>query len=124
MLLATVLPTSRTEQRVVEEAKPQLQEAAEQLKEAGRSVAAEAKDHAREAVDEVKAVGSDATSNVKEQAESSAKQVKDDAAPLKLADVAGPQPVPAASSRSTRRRIFPEADLGIASTKLTLRICL
>ena len=79
LLLATVLPSSRTEQRLVDEAKPQLQGAADQLKEAGRSVAADAKDHAREAVDEVKAVGSDATSNVKDQAKSSTKQVKDDA---------------------------------------------
>ena len=49
VLLATVLPSSRTEQRVVAEANPQLQQAAQQLKQAGQDVASDARDHAREA---------------------------------------------------------------------------
>jgi hypothetical protein len=77
MLLATVLPTSRTEHRIVEEAKPQLQNAAGELKQAGRDVAADAKEHARDAVQEVKAAGADATENVRDQATESAQQVRD-----------------------------------------------
>jgi hypothetical protein len=34
------------------------------------------------------------------------------------------QPAAVALSRKTRRKILPEADFGIASTKLTFRICL
>jgi len=79
VLLATVLPTSRTEQRLVDEARPQLQGAADQLKTAGREVAESAKEHAREAAEEVKSVGSDATSHVRDQAQQSAQNVKADA---------------------------------------------
>lgn len=79
VLLATLLPTSRTERRVVEEAKPQLQGAAAELKDAGRDVATGVKDHAREAMDEVKSASSTAGANVRDQAEASAQHVKDDA---------------------------------------------
>jgi gas vesicle protein len=78
MLLATVLPSSRTEQRLADEAKPRLQEAGNALKEAGRDLAGDATDHAREAVQEVKAAGSEATSNVRDQTKQSAQQIKDD----------------------------------------------
>ena len=78
VLLATVLPGSRTEQRLVEEAKPQLQEAANQLTDMGRGVVSDAKDHAREAVEEVKSSGGEATASMREQAELSAQHVKDD----------------------------------------------
>jgi gas vesicle protein len=79
LLLATVLPSSRTEQRLVEDAKPQLQHAADQLKTASQEVATDAKEHARDAVEEVKSAGSDAASTVRDQAQHSAQQVKDDA---------------------------------------------
>ena len=79
VLLATLLPSSRTEQRVVAEAKPQLQQAAQQLKQAGQDVASEAKDHARDAAEEVKSSSTEAGSHVREQAEESAHRVKDDA---------------------------------------------
>jgi gas vesicle protein len=79
VLLATLLPSSRTEQRVVADAKPQLQQAAQQLKHAGQDVATEAKDHARDAAEEVKSSSTEAGSHVREQAEESAHRVKDDA---------------------------------------------
>lgn len=76
MLLATVLPKSEAEQRLVDEARPQIQQATEHLKDAGRDVAEGAKEHAREAMDEVKATGSEAAANVKQQASSSAEEVR------------------------------------------------
>jgi hypothetical protein len=79
-LLASLLPTSRTEQRVVEEAKPQVQGAAEQLKAAGRDVASDAADHARDAAEAVKSTGAEAGSHVRDQAEAAAQHVKDDRA--------------------------------------------
>lgn len=77
-LLATVLPKSQTEQRLVSEAKPQLQSAAEELKDAGRDVAGGAKEHAKDAIDEVKSAGSDATANVRDQVTESARNVRND----------------------------------------------
>jgi hypothetical protein len=79
MLFATVLPKSQTEQRLVSEAKPQLQQAAEELKGAGRDVAEGAKEHARDAVDEVKSAGSEATTHVRDQASESAQQIRSNA---------------------------------------------
>jgi ElaB/YqjD/DUF883 family membrane-anchored ribosome-binding protein len=79
VLLATVFPASRTEQRILDDARPQLQGAVDELKTAGREVAEGAKDHAREAVEEVKSAGSQATSQVRDQATQSAQQVKGDA---------------------------------------------
>lgn len=76
-LFATVLPKSRTEARLVDEARPQLQSAAEELKEAGRAVAADAKERTAAAVEEVKAAGSDATELVRDQARQSADRVRD-----------------------------------------------
>ena len=80
VLLATLLPTSRTEQRVVEEAKPQLHGAADQLKAAARDVASDAADHARDAAEAVKSTGTEAGSHVRDQAEAAAQHVKDDGA--------------------------------------------
>ncbi len=79
LLLATAFPSSRTEQRLMGEAKPQLQQAAGQLKEAGRDVAEDAKTHAQDAVAEVKAAGGEAGANVRDQAQQSAQHVKSDA---------------------------------------------
>jgi len=79
VLLATVFPSSHTEQRLLGEAKPQLQQAAEQLKGAGRDVAQDAKGHAQQAVEEVKAAGSEAGANVRQQAAESAGNVRSDA---------------------------------------------
>jgi len=78
LLFATLLPQSRTEQRVVEDAKPQLRQVADELKDAGREIASEAKDHAQEAAGEVKSTGADATSKVRNQAGRSAREVKDE----------------------------------------------
>jgi hypothetical protein len=76
-LLATVMPTSRTEQRLIEEAKPELTGAAEELKGAAREVASDAKTRASEAVGEVKAAGGDASTRVQEQAKESSGSVRD-----------------------------------------------
>jgi len=76
-LFATVLPKSRTEERLVDEARPQLQSAAEELKEAGRAVAADAKERTTSAVEEVKAAGSNATEAVRDQARESTDRLRD-----------------------------------------------
>ena len=48
-LFATVLPKSQTEQRLVDDARPQLQSAAQELKEVGRAVASDAKERSASA---------------------------------------------------------------------------
>jgi gas vesicle protein len=75
-LLATVFPKSSTEQRLVSEAQPQLQRAAEEAKNMGRDVAADARDEAQRATEAVKSAGSDAASSVKDQARSSTEEVR------------------------------------------------
>lgn len=79
MLAATVMPRSRTEQRLVQQAQPQLQHAKEELAQAGREVATDAKEHAREAADELKSVGNEAAGHMREQAQSSARTVTEEA---------------------------------------------
>jgi gas vesicle protein len=76
LLLATLMPKSETEQRLVQQAEPQLQQATEQLKEAGREIASDAKEHLQEATAEVKETGTEAASAVKDQARTSADEVK------------------------------------------------
>jgi hypothetical protein len=78
-LVASAMPKSRTEQRLVEQAKPQLQSAANELKEAGRDVAEGAKEHAQQAAQEVKSSSADAASQVKDQAQQSAQEVREQA---------------------------------------------
>ena len=75
-LLASVMPKSAAEQRLVDDVKPQLQGAAEELKGIGRDVAAGAKEQARSAMDEVKSAGTEAGARVKEQAQESAGAVR------------------------------------------------
>jgi hypothetical protein len=76
LLMATAFPKSSTEQRLVGEAQPQLQRAAEELKGAGRDIASDARDEAMRATEAVKSAGSDAASTVKDQARTSAEQVR------------------------------------------------
>jgi gas vesicle protein len=76
LLLATLMPKSETEQRLVQQAQPQLQQATEQLKEAGREIASDAKEHMQEAATQVKSTGSEAADAVRDQARSSAEEVK------------------------------------------------
>jgi Protein of unknown function (DUF3618) len=76
-LFATVLPKTRTEQQLVDEARPQLESAAEELKEVGRAVASDAKERTTSAVAEVKAAGETATESVRDQARESAEQLRD-----------------------------------------------
>jgi hypothetical protein len=75
-LLATLIPPSRTEQRLVSEAQPQLQHAADELKSVGRDVAEDAKEHARDAMDTVKSAGAEATQHVRDDAGDAADHVR------------------------------------------------
>jgi len=77
-LIASIFPETQTEQRLVDAAQPQIQHAAEGLKDAGRELADEAKQHGQEAAGEVRAAGTEAVENVKTQAQESAQQVKQD----------------------------------------------
>jgi Protein of unknown function (DUF3618) len=76
-LFATVLPKTRTEQQLVEEARPQLESAAEELKGVGRAVASDAKERTTSAVAEVKAAGENATESVRDRARESAEHMRD-----------------------------------------------
>jgi hypothetical protein len=76
LLLATVMPKSETESRLMEEAQPQVQSAMSELKEAGRDITSDAQEHARAAGEELKGAGSEAASHVKDQAQASADEVK------------------------------------------------
>jgi len=67
MLLATLFPETPTEHRMLDAAQPQLQHAAEGLKEASRDLAQDAKQHGQEAASELKNAGSDAASSVTQQ---------------------------------------------------------
>lgn len=78
-LLATVFPETRTEQRLVESAAPQIQHATDQLKDAGRELAQDAKQHGQEAMQEVKSTASDATSSVADEAKGAAQHVSNQA---------------------------------------------
>jgi gas vesicle protein len=84
MLLASLLPKSRTEERVAQQARPQLEGAMEQLKSAGQDVASQAKEHAQDAAQELKSTGTEAASNVAEQTRESSREV--------AADLRGGQP--------------------------------
>ena len=75
-LFATVLPRTRTEQHLVQEARPQLESAAEELKEVGRGIASDAKERTSSAVAEVKAAGESATESVRDQARESAEHMR------------------------------------------------
>ena len=67
MLLATLFPETPTEHRLLDAAQPQMQQAAEGLKEAGKELAEDAKQHGQDAAEELKSAGSDAASSVKDQ---------------------------------------------------------
>ena len=75
-LFATVLPRTRTEQQLVEEARPQLESAADELKEVGHAVASDAKERTTSAVAEVKAAGESAAESVRDQTRESAESLR------------------------------------------------
>jgi Protein of unknown function (DUF3618) len=76
-LLASVFPKTRTEQHLVQEARPQLDSAAEELKRVGRDVAFDAKDRTTSAAAEVKAAGESAAESVRDQARESSENMRD-----------------------------------------------
>ena len=78
MLLASLLPKSQTEERVAQQARPELEGAMEQLKSAGQDVAGQAKEHAQDAAEELRSHGTDAASNVAEQTRDSSREVAAD----------------------------------------------
>ena len=69
VLVATIMPKTRTEERLVQQSTPQLQHAAEEMKDAGREIASQAKDHAQQAAQEVKSTSAGAAEQLKEQAQ-------------------------------------------------------
>ena len=79
LLLATAFPGTRTEQQLMESARPQIDQAKEELRDAGRELAGDVREHARTAAQEVTSSGKEAASNVADQARQSAQQVADEA---------------------------------------------
>jgi hypothetical protein len=76
MLLATIFPETRTEQRLVDAAQPPLQHAAEELKGAGRELAQDARQVGQEATQHVREAGSEAAATVKQETQQSADSVR------------------------------------------------
>jgi hypothetical protein len=78
MLVATAFPKTRTEQQLLETARPSLDRAKEELRDTGREFGSDVKQHAQEAADQVKSAGAEAAQNVKEEARTSAQRVSDE----------------------------------------------
>jgi hypothetical protein len=78
VLVASMFPETRAEKRVVGAAQPQIHNATEGLKEAGRELAGDMKQHGQEAAEELRTAGTDAVANVKEQTQESAQLVQQD----------------------------------------------
>jgi hypothetical protein len=78
MLVATAFPKTRTEQQLVESARPTLDRAKDELRETGRELGSDVKQHAQDAAEQVKSAGAEAAQNVKEEARSSAQRVTDE----------------------------------------------
>jgi hypothetical protein len=81
LLVATAFPKTQTEQRVVDAARPQLDLAEEELRDAGRELAQGTKEEAKTAAHEMSAAGKDALSNVADEAKTSAHNVAEEARP-------------------------------------------
>jgi hypothetical protein len=81
LLAATAFPKTRTEQRMVDAARPQLDIAKEELLDAGRELAEGAKEEAKTAAHEVSAAGKDAVSTVADEAKASVQNVAEEARP-------------------------------------------
>jgi len=81
LLVATAFPQTETEQRVVDAARPQLDSAKDELREAGRDLAEGAKEEAKSAAQEVSSAGRDAASNIAGEAKASARSVAEEARP-------------------------------------------
>ena len=78
MLVATAFPQTRTEQELLESARPTLDRAKEELREAGRDLGADAKQRAQTAAQEVKSAGTEAAQRVKDETQTSAERVADE----------------------------------------------
>lgn len=76
LLVASMFPETKTEQRVVDAAQPQIRHATEELKDAGHEFVDNAKQHGNEAAQEVRDAGAEAASAVTDQAQDSAEQIK------------------------------------------------
>jgi hypothetical protein len=68
MLLATAMPRSRTEQRLAQQTRPQLDHAREELVRAGRDLVDDAKEHARDAGQHVVETSRQAAQHVADEA--------------------------------------------------------
>jgi gas vesicle protein len=73
-LVATAFPKTRTEQHLVERARPQIDSAKDELQGAGRAVAADVREQTKSAADEVTSAGKEAASNVADEAKSTARR--------------------------------------------------
>ncbi len=78
-LVATAFPKTRAEQHLVETARQSLDSAKDELRSAGRDVAADVREHTKSAAQEVTSAGKKAAQNVAEQTTSSAQNVADEA---------------------------------------------
>jgi hypothetical protein len=74
-LFASAFPRTETEQHLLDTARPQLDNAKRELREAGRDMAAEARDEAKSAAQEVTEASKQAASTVADEAKSSAQTV-------------------------------------------------
>jgi hypothetical protein len=79
LLVATAFPKTRTEQQLVDAARPQIDLAKEELRDTGRELASGVKEQAKSAAQELTSAGKEAASNVAEQAKSSAQTVAEEA---------------------------------------------
>jgi hypothetical protein len=78
LLAATAFPQTRTEQRLVETAQPQLDKVKDELHDAGHDISAGARDHAKSALEQTTSAGKDAASTMVGEARESARMVTDD----------------------------------------------
>jgi hypothetical protein len=68
VLVASILPKSRTEQRLVDTARPQIDRATQEVRSTARELASDAQDEARQAAQQLKGAATEAGQHVKEQA--------------------------------------------------------
>jgi hypothetical protein len=80
-LIGSLLPQSRTEQRVVRRVEPQLSDAADTVKDEARALADDLKEPAKQAAEQVKQSGKDAATEVKDHGTHGARDVENTTAP-------------------------------------------
>jgi hypothetical protein len=74
----SAFPQTRTEQRLVETAQPQLDKVKDELHDASQDISAGVRDHAKSALEQTTSAGKDAASTMAGEARESARTVTDD----------------------------------------------